>query len=183
MIEGPTGPQSATETCSNEHNYGVLNAVCANMHQIIMRLIPFSHDLFKPLHQHLTARVFCTCPCVLLYLYLHIYVYVCGPIHMFYLIQIQEVMIHLESLTVGSNGQACSQTAATTTKGFIKEKRCSWRPPTCRGPGRRPRHGCCWLAESGAGCDHLGLPGSACDPEALTASLYPVRPQTRMHLA
>lgn len=35
MTEG----QSGTETWSNEHNYRVWNAVCANLHQIIMRLI------------------------------------------------------------------------------------------------------------------------------------------------
>lgn len=46
---------------------------------------------------------------------------------------------------------------------------------TCHGLARRPRHGCCWLAESGASCGHPGPPGSTCDPPALKASLYPVR--------
>lgn len=44
MTKGPTGPQCGVETWSNEHNYGVLSAVCANMHRIIMRLISFSDN-------------------------------------------------------------------------------------------------------------------------------------------
>ncbi len=59
--------------------------------------------------------------------------------------------------------------------------RCLWRPPTCRGLDRRPRHGCYWSAVSGAGCGRLGRPKSTCDPGALTASLYPARAQTRMN--
>lgn len=51
-----------------------------------------------------------------------------------------------------------------------------WCSSTCRDRGRRPTRGCCLLAESGAGCDPLGRPASTCDPEALTASLYPARP-------
>lgn len=46
---------------------------------------------------------------------------------------------------------------------------------TCRGLGRHPTHGCCWWAASGAGCDRRGQSASTCDPEALAASLYPVR--------
>lgn len=47
--------------------------------------------------------------------------------------------------------------------------------PTCHGLCQHPRHGCCWLAESGASCDHQGQQELTCDPEALKASLCPAR--------
>lgn len=47
MTEGPTGPHCGIETWSNKHNYGVLNAVCANMHWIIMRPISILWWLVK----------------------------------------------------------------------------------------------------------------------------------------
>lgn len=67
MTEGPIGPQSGAETRRNEHNYGVLNAVCANM------LIPFSDEKLKTPesasnseivpHMHFTV---CYCICCVL---------------------------------------------------------------------------------------------------------------------
>ncbi len=69
MTEGPIGPQSGAETGSNEHNYGVLNPVCANMHRIIMRLIPFSDDYLKTpesasnseIVPHMHTACYCIC--------------------------------------------------------------------------------------------------------------------------
>lgn len=86
MTEGPIGPHSGVETRSNEHNYGVLNPVCANMQRIIMRLIPFSDDQLKTPesasnsenapHMHFTV-------CYCLVVCLHIHVYVCSMIYVF----------------------------------------------------------------------------------------------------
>ena len=71
--------------------------------------------------------------------------------------------------------------ATQTLKVFSLGEGCQRGPPTCRGLGRRPTRGCYWSAESGAGCDRPGRRGSTCDPEELTASLYPVRPQRDKH--
>lgn len=60
MAERPMG-SSEMETWSNEHNYGVLNTVCVNMHQILMRLILPSDDSLQVLIQLLTARILHTC--------------------------------------------------------------------------------------------------------------------------
>lgn len=167
MTEGPTGPQPGMEIWSNEHNYGgphVVGLMCKyalnnnEADSILWWLVKTSVSASTSLDGFSTALLDIRC------------VYAVGSL------QCLSVFVSHSN----SRGHAClPSNNNNNNKRFHNDV--LWCPPTCHGLGRRPRRGCCWLAGNGAGCDRLGRPRSTCGPGALTASLYPVRPNTRTH--
>lgn len=158
MTEGPIGPQPGMEIWSNEHNYGGLDVV-GLMCKYALNNNEADSILWwlvkTPVSASTSLDAFSTALLDVLCVYA-VWRHVC-------------ISLKFKRTCLLSNNN----------KRFHNDV--LWCPPTCHGLGRRPRRGCYWLAGNGAGCDLLGRPRSTCGPEALTASLYPVRPYTRTH--